>query len=204
MQSIETSIGLIKMAIELQEFSNIVDSEYQKKLYNAVTDVTFPWHYLEDTTYERATKPGANTPGFTHLLFNNNGTQSDYFEMFKPVFENGCAAAGLKPIGVIRFRLGFLLKTRYNLPSQPYVYNQPHVDCDFDHYTALYYLNKSDGDTVIFDQTEASEKYIPRVDVTPEMGKFAVFNGRHYHASTCPKMLPSRIVLTMNFTAEKI
>ena len=49
-----------------------------------------------------------------------------------------------------------------------------------------------------------TEKYIPRVDVTPEMGKFAVFNGRHYHASTCPKMLPSRIVLTMNFTAEKI
>lgn len=192
------------MAIDFKEIPNIVDLEYQTKLYNTVTSVEFPWHYLEDTTYERATKPSISTPGFTHLLFSNDGKQSEYFNLFKPVFENGCAAVGLKPISVMRFRLGFLLKTRYNLPHQPYVYNEPHVDFEVDHYTALYYVNDADGDTVLFNQTEPSPSYTQKLAISPDRGKFAVFNGRHYHASTCPKMKPSRIVLTMNFTAEKL
>jgi hypothetical protein len=86
----------------------------------------------------------------------------------------------------------------------PYVYNTPHVDFDVDHYTALYYLNTCDGDTIIFNQTEESDKYSTKHRSTPEAGKFTIFDGNHYHASSCPKMEPSRIVLTMNFTAEKI
>tara|TARA_B110000503_G_scaffold89598_1_gene135637 strand:- start:10900 stop:11475 length:576 start_codon:yes stop_codon:yes gene_type:complete len=186
------------------EIANLIDYQEQQALYKAVTDINFPWHYLEDTTYERSNKASTPTPGFTHLLFNNSGEQSEYLKLFTPVFLKGVEASRLKLISTIRLRLGFLLNTRYNLPNQPYVYNTPHVDYEGDHYTALYYLNSCDGDTIIFNETEESPKYSPKHRITPHAGKFAVFNGRHYHASSCPKMLSSRIVLTMNFVAEEM
>lgn len=189
--------------LDLIQISNLVDTEYQKKMYNTVTDINFPWHYLEDTTYETATKKSIATPGFTHLLFNNNGTKSEYLDVFTPMFLKGIESCNLKLLSTIRVRLGFLLKTRYNIPSMPYVYNSPHIDCDGEHYTALYYLNNTDGDTYLFNETTESEKYSIHTRITPEAGKFICFNGQHYHASSCPKMFSSRIVLTMNFTAEK-
>ena len=64
----------------------------------------------------------------------------------------------------------------------------------------LYYLNDSDGDTVIFDQTEESSSYTVKKRVSPEQGKFICFDGKHYHASTCPKMFTKRLVLTVNFS----
>tara|TARA_B110000503_G_C7031260_1_gene364104 strand:- start:54 stop:632 length:579 start_codon:yes stop_codon:yes gene_type:complete len=186
------------------EILNFVDTETQKKLLATVKDIKFPWHYLEDTTYEHYNKPSISTPGFTHLLFKNSGEQSEYLKQFTPLLLNGAAAANLTSVSAIRMRLGFLLKTRYTLPNMPYVYNTPHVDCNTDHYTALYYLNDTDGDTIIFNETEESEKYTIKARIKPAAGKFVCFNGNHYHASSCPKMFPSRIVLTMNFTAEEI
>ena len=40
---------------------------------NARTD--FPWHYLEDTTYENASKKSIKT-AFAHLLLGNDGHRS--------------------------------------------------------------------------------------------------------------------------------
>ena len=190
--------------IDLIEIPQLVDAAEQKRLYNTVTDIEFPWHYLEDTTYEYSNKPSIATPAFTHLLFKNTGEQSKYLEDFTPLFLKGVEAANLKLISPIRLRLGFLLKTRYNIPNMPYVHNTPHIDCETDHYTALYYLNTCDGNTVIFNETTESEKYSIKHKIEPVAGKFIVFNGNQYHASSCPKMFPSRIVLTMNFTAEKL
>tara|TARA_Y100000389_G_C17471282_1_gene531367 strand:+ start:8878 stop:9453 length:576 start_codon:yes stop_codon:yes gene_type:complete len=189
---------------DIIEIPNLIDREAQQKLYDIVTGIDFPWHYLEDTTYEFGNKKSIQTPGFSHLLFSNDSKQSEFLDEFTPMFLKGVEACGLKLISTMRLRLGFLLKTRYNLPNMPYVYNTPHIDFDVDHYTALYYLNSCDGDTIIFNQTEESEKYSIKHRSTPAAGKFMLFNGNHYHASSCPKMEPSRIVLTMNFTAEKL
>jgi ectoine hydroxylase-related dioxygenase (phytanoyl-CoA dioxygenase family) len=69
--------------------------------------------------------------------------------------------------------------------------------------TAIYYINQADGDTVIFHEIEQAERYRPMHKSTPEKGKLLMFNGWHYHASSCPKMFAKRIALTMNFTAKK-
>lgn len=188
---------------DIFEIPQIIDLEYQKKILDTVTDIKFPWHYMEDTTYEYkgATKLGS-TPAFGHLLFSGD-TRSEYLDLFTPLMMTGLERCGLNLVSVLRLRLGFLLNTVYPLPSFPYKHNEPHVDFDIDHYTMLYYINKTDGPTVIFKETEPSEIYTPMRDIVPQKGKLACFNGRHFHASTCPKMTSSRIVLTMNVTATK-
>jgi 2OG-Fe(II) oxygenase superfamily len=185
------------------EIDNVIDKEYQEKLLNLVTDIKFPWHYMEDTTFETKDPRIKSTPAFGHLLYGNN-TKSEYLDEFTPLMLTAVEKCKLKLISPLRLRLGFLLNTIYPLPSIGYKHNTPHVDCPGDHYTMCYYLNSSDGKTEIFEETQESPTYTARYGIEPRQGKIVCFNGRHYHASTCPKLFMKRIVLTINFTAEPI
>ena len=183
------------------EINNVIDKEYQQKLYDLVTDVEFPWHYMEDTTFETKLPQYKTTPAFGHLLYSSN-TKSEYLDEFTPLMLTAIEQCGLKLISPLRLRLGFLLNTVYPLPSVSYTYNTPHVDFPIDHYTICYYLNSTDGATIIFDEQQESAKYKMIHKVEPRQGKIVCFDGKNYHASTCPKMHMKRIVLTINFTAE--
>jgi hypothetical protein len=186
------------------EIFDVVDKEYQNQIYNYVTDVKFPWHFLGDTTFEYATNdPQTSTPGFVNLIYHPNNDVNPHLDFFMPLLNQCLDKAGFKLVNLLRMRMGFLLNTKYVFPSLPYKYNNPHRDFDQEHYTLVYYVNKSDGDTVVFKELEQSEKYNILHRSTPDQGKMVMFNGWHYHASTCPKMFTKRIALTINFTAEK-
>ena len=45
------------------QIENIVDNEYQDKIYQTVTNINFPWHFMEDTTTETGS-PLSSTPAF--------------------------------------------------------------------------------------------------------------------------------------------
>ena len=85
-----------------------------------------------------------------------------------------------------------------------------------DHYTACYYVNDSDGDTMIFDQrlsdtgiTDFTEynlvEYVKRTTFTvagqcsPKKGRVCIFDGTQFHASTKPNIHDKRVVITVNF-----
>lgn len=200
MQSIETHIGLIMGIFKPLEFRNVVEREQQLAIYNYLTDINFDWHFMEDTTNVFANLPQTSTPAFGNLLYYNQHAENPHYDFFKPLIQKIEEVSGLKINELLRVRAGFLLNTKYSLPSQPYKHNEPHVDFNIDHYTAVYYVNEADGDTIVFNQTEPSDKYYPLHKSTPEMGKMLLFNGRHYHASSCPKIHTKRIAITVNFT----
>ncbi len=185
------------------EIFDVVDANYQRQIYDCVTDVKFPWHFLEDTTFERSNDPQTSTPSFVNLIYHPNNETNPYLDFFMPLLNQCLEKTELKLHSLLRMRAGFLLNTKYVFPSMPYKYNSPHRDFDQEHYTIVYYVNKSDGDTVVFKELEESEKYNVLHRSTPEQGKMLLFNGWHYHASTCPKMFTKRIALTINFTAER-
>jgi hypothetical protein len=186
------------------EVEQVIDKEYQKKIYDTVTHIDFPWHYMEDTTFQTKLPQYKQTPAFAHLLYFNE-KKSDYLDLFTPLMLTAVEKSGLELITPLRLRLGFLLNTVYPLPSISYSYNTPHVDSPLDHYTICYYINDGiDGDTVIFNQTEESKTYTELARIRPKQGKSVCFDGKYYHASTCPKMFMKRIVLTINFTAKPL
>ena len=75
-------------------------------------------------------------------------------------------------------------------------YDNIHVDRADDHWACLYYVNDSDGDTVLFKQTKhdmnndievfKNTKFEPLQRVTPKKGRAVLFNGYRYHSSTAP------------------
>lgn len=186
------------------EIPSVIDTEYQEQIYNLLTDVKFPWHFLDDATFEKFNDPVRTTPGFVNLIYHPNNESNPYLEFFKPLLDQTLEKAGYKLQNLLRIRAGFLLNTKYLMPHTPYKHNNPHRDYEQEHFTAVYYVNDTDGDTVIFREIEPSEKYYPLHKSTPQQGKVVFFNGWHYHASSCPKMFTKRIAITMNFTASKV
>ncbi|CAB4125863.1 hypothetical protein UFOVP181_375 [uncultured Caudovirales phage] len=185
-----------------REYSGYISLDYQRAIYKYLTDIGFDWHFMEDATTEIINLPQYSTPAFGNLLYYSQHESNPHYEFFKPLIQSLEEAGNFKIKELLRVRAGMLLNTKYGLPGMSYKYNTPHVDYDFDHYTAVYYVNECDGDTVVFQEIAPAEKYYNLHKCTPNQGKFLLFNGRHYHASTCPKIHTKRIAITINFTAE--
>jgi ectoine hydroxylase-related dioxygenase (phytanoyl-CoA dioxygenase family) len=190
------------------ELKQVIDLDYQNQIFDKLTSIEFPWHFLEDVTNEEAkihSSPKNSVPGFVNLIYHQDHSENPYLDFFMPLVNNTVEAAGMKLDKLMRIRAGFLMNTKYMLPSMPYTYNTPHRDFDQEHYTAVYYVNNCDGDTVIFHETEENppgKKYHRMLNSMPEKGKVCLFNGWHYHASSCPKMFTKRLAITMNFTVK--
>ena len=82
----------------------------------------------------------------------------------------------------------------------------PHIDDNDSHWTMIYYVNDSDGDTFLFnehvgfckDATSISNLTIAQ-RIAPKKGRFVFFKGNRLHAGMHPKNNNYRIVLNFNF-----
>ena len=75
----------------------------------------------------------------------------------------------------------------------------------------VYYVNDSDGDTVVFNQTfndvsvensaafASQDRFTIAGRVAPRKGTMMSFDGAHYHASMHPMKAAKRIAITFNF-----
>ena len=74
-----------------------------------------------------------------------------------------------------------------------------HIDQQYPHIVALYYINDADGDTIFCDEHDHS-KIIHRE--TPKKGKCVIFEGLHaYHASSSPT---TNIRMTLNINYDHL
>ncbi len=185
------------------EVKGTVDAEYQRQIYDYLTDIQFDWHFMDDPTFEKTNDPRLCTPSFANLLYYEKHEQNPHFDFFKPLLEAVEKSFDLKIQRLMRMRAGFLLNTKHALPSMPYKHNAPHRDYDEEHFVVVYYANVADGETVVYRETQEAEKYYPLHKCMPEQGKMLLFNGWHYHASTCPKVFAKRLAININFTAIK-
>lgn len=182
--------------------NDIIPKTQQKFLLDLVTGIEFDWHYLDEVTYEKTIEDKKSVPGFCNMLYTNGvmNPQNQHANLFFPILLEFLDRTNLEMKQLHRMRLGLLMNTAYSMPHLPYSYNNPHIDMNSDHMVGLYYLNTSDGDTVIFNEIDEQNSYTVKSRITPEQGKFVCFNGKHYHASSCPKMFTKRIVMTVNFS----
>lgn len=91
--------------------------------------------------------------------------------------------------------------------------HKPHLDYYLPHWTFLYYVNDSDGDTFIFDQVSEPvdlnvwprkepvypSKFTVADRVTPKAGRLVIMDGLLYHSSSAPAEHGDRMTLTFNF-----
>lgn len=159
-------------------------NEFQQNILKA------PYHFLHDMSYNNEKYPSY---GFTSVFKDPfKGVISPFYELVSvPIINALIEREGLE-INDIYFNRAFI-----QLPLAEGFYkgtNGIHVDLPKEHIACVYYVNDSDGDTVIYEQniidTPAGTNNVDLKEharVTPKKGRLVMFDGRRYHCSSQPK-----------------
>jgi len=162
---------------------------------------SFPWHYVNVVS---GGVPDEHTVmlnyGFFHnaYLSDQPDKQSKFFKVCLPLIYFLEDKAGVSVKQLIRVRVGMqtIVDTSKN------VIHPPHVDYTSPHKTLIYYVNDSDGETILYKEKYSGEKITDfTIDqiVLPKKGSAVLFDGLTYHSSSSPTATNTRLAITINF-----
>jgi len=171
----------------IQIIDDVISKTYQDRLENTFLGSNVDWSFNRNLT-DASINIGES--GFCHNLLTSN-YKSDLFDFTLPLVYEISEKSGIKLDSIL------LSRSFLQLPSiRPIKHDVFHVDLTVDHVVFLYYVNDSDGPTIISNKrydskigqslgnntiSEAFEK------VTPKKGRVVIFNGLFYHAAGIPK-----------------
>ena len=174
---------------EVFVFDDIINLSYQLQIEDILlgerlfNNDDFPWYFIPDITYNDGLANQGRC-GFAHYFADeDDGIISEFHPLFLKLIHNSCKKINLKKIDVIQARS--FLQLPSNIPHEEV--DDPHIDLiDTDHFVMLYYVCDSDGDTIIYNQTEKSESYTIKKKIKPKRGRVVLFDGKLYHTAEQP------------------
>jgi len=164
------------------------------------------WHALESTSgimqYQKIKESNLTVSEdmqYSHAASFNNTKMSDIHDLGSHILNTFAKKHGIEIKKILRIKANILNKTYKEDHIHP-----PHVDMNTPHLVLLYYVNDSDGDTVIFNEkySVVSPSLTVNRTVSPKAGSAILFDGLTYHSSSSPQYAEERIVLNINFTID--
>lgn len=176
----------------IQIIDDVLPQSYANEIESFVfQNLSFDWYMLEDITYTNTPQFAQlaeedKTIGFTHSLL-MEGQESRFFNIFKIIPHLATQKSGITN----SFQY---LKARcfLQLPSDG-KHNNVHTDMPGPHLVCLYYINDSDGDTVLFDK----DRKTVLQSVKPKKNRVVLFDGSIPHCSSSPT-IGKRCVVNFN------
>ena len=169
-----------------------------------LNDDYFPWFFHSTTvrTDEEIKKStNVDSSQLTHIFYQNGKINSNYFKNVIKVLQH--SKLPLSKIDCVRIKanLNFPLNYQKNLNS---VHQSVHIDAPENHKSFLYYVNDSDGDTVIFNEKTMDpvlngEELSVKKRIKSKRGRFVMFNQDYLHAGMPPTKSDYRVVINFNF-----
>jgi len=143
----------------------------------------FPWYFLDNTTTGQGTRKWyeVECPMHVHNLFFEGSVNNPGYKQILEQFR-------LEPGILVRMKANMVMPRRLEFRHTPY-----HVDRADPHFTIVYYVNDSDGDTIV-------QSPRGRRRVAPRKGRIVLFDGGLKHAHYLPRRGP-RCVINFNFRA---
>jgi len=167
---------------------DFIDIDFQLEIKNKLINVQFPWFYQKDSTLH-AGAAGSTFPILAHLMKSYGKVESPYSTEFDILGERAAYFVGRD------FKENDLIRSYLQLPlSEPFRKNPLdvfHVDWTEKHLVLLYYVNDSDGDTILSSIKCDGEYYKYNLTddcvmarVSPKQGRALIFDGSYYHTTT--------------------
>ena len=184
---------------------NIVSLDTQDNILNQIT--TTP----QNLTWFNTNYPGCNlsinNPLFTRIIPESQFVQTFPNEkniFLKRIEEN----LKININSILRIKLNWIPRVHSSNKS---AYYAPHTDNPNNHWVLIYYVNTSDGDTLLFNETTKEIPYAQvsnqilniRTKIEHKKGRAVLFNGKHYHGGCPPIENDYRILINHNFTIEE-
>lgn len=173
---------------------DLIGLDYQQKIKEHLMDVHFPWYYQHDASFGTRDTYQSKFPIFSHLFRTDRITRSDRYEFFEDIVMQATDAIQYNCIDVdtCRAYLQLPLSETFRRKELDYL----HIDTTDDHLVILYYVNDSDGDTILTSERydgNSRDYYMKATDdniivkVTPKQGRILMFDGKNYHTTTQAK-----------------
>ena len=193
--------------VKVVQIDDVIPRLYQDQIEAETSSDKMAWFWNRESS--RRVNVDASYGGFSHIAyrFNEPNPQpSTLTALLLPLLFSYCEKAGVPFKSLLRIRVGMFTQNAAGGP-----YHNPHVDFYLPHHNALYYVNDSDGDTFIFNETydqvsleqsieyTRENKFTISGRVAPKKGRMVGFDGRHYHASMHPKQTSHRIAIAFSF-----
>lgn len=191
---------------------NLIPKSYQDQIEKLITDI--PWYYTESISYgaDGPISQGCNylnNPGFAHGLIFNGKSVSSLWPDIKPILFFFEKQMNITIKDTLRVRMRMTVQTPGHNKNR---FNKPHVDLGNyagEYRTLVYYINDSDGETVIFDKFYNKEKN-PDINLeniekkiifknTPKKGNAVYFMGHQYHSGNTPINFKKRCIINFDF-----
>ena len=174
------------MIKDIYIFDNIINTKAQKDIQDIIFN-KIRWQFISDVT-----KPDnkQQRPGFIYNFITDKQNVYEWHTDMTTIVNAACDKINFKRKDCLQGRS--FLQLPLNLKDRRI--DAPHVDADIDHLVILYYVNDSDGDTVIYENTFKGYDKVPvfkdlkeKQRVTPKAGRVVMFNGKHWHTSCQPE-----------------
>lgn len=197
----------------IQVIENLIPVGWQQGIMDLMTDI--PWIRQPGTSYKVndysfiqgmdkfEDEFTVDSPQFVHFLIDTKQT-SPVYSYIRPILYMLEDKLGKKITKICRIKINHQYPI---IGFSEHNYNIAHVDdSNGKLLSAVYYINDSDGDTVIF-----NEKYSVSADIKeltilqrihPKAGKVIVFPSTQMHASSNPINTSSRYVINFMFEVE--
>lgn len=118
--------------MKYETINNFLKEEDLKNIQNILFGKNFPWYYSSTV----ASDADCSDYFFFHMLFNNNHTQSDFFNtILIPIISN------IKMKNLIRAKINCYTK------KNKFIKTEMHIDQTYPHRVALFSINNNNGYT---------------------------------------------------------
>jgi hypothetical protein len=185
---------------------NVLPASFVAELEHTLTSIEFDWHCNPTISYGTSGRSNefvqndiniVETRAFVHRFYYENKKASTYCDFVRPILyfiENRI------PVNSIQ-RIRAVLAPKESEHSGKY--NTPHIDLTIPHKTLIYYVNDSDGCTILFNEKyngsyDPSKKTIAH-EIQAKRGRIVIFDGLQYHTGKIP-VSSDKILININFT----
>jgi hypothetical protein len=186
---------------EFEIYDDVIPEFYQENFKKEIFSSNFPWFYnpVNVSTSDLTVFFDSNISypeQFTHPVIWDDKPQDDAaMFLINPILSFFQNKTGIVINEILRIKLNLLVQ------KTEITHNVPHCDHIRDDVkTLIYYINDSDGDTVIYNESWPDK--IPKnimSRVQPKQGRLLLMKSNRWHASTNPTESKSRSIININF-----
>lgn len=186
--------------MDIKVFENFIDWSDNEIIVSHLNDsLNFNWFFFPNVQTNDEPK-SALVSGFRHLFFKYDVEKSNFAFIVRPIFEAIEKNLGQKVTSIITAHANLVLNLGKHFEGLIHTDGDMIFETDTQkRYTAIYYPEKSDGDTIFYDS-----KNCEILRVNPEKNRCVIFASDSPHSGSLPTISNSRKVINLNFLVENL
>jgi hypothetical protein len=171
----------------IQQIENFLPLALEQEIRNALLSDNFPWFFNNSTTPEN--KECLTAFQFTHSFFTiDRGWNSSWSSLIQRMLDVAQLKIKIDPTKLIRAKAN--LVPLFNHVRDSSLIHKDVQESGFK--SLLYYVDNSDGDTIIFDEDKIFTQKI-----TPKRNTAIFFDSNIWHSPSPPTQHKRRVIINM-------